>query len=69
MITKTKMSKVDRKLLEREVIRNHKQRKENKKDINRLHLFYILERANALFWRSSEDNEDINNVNLRKAML
>lgn len=55
MIVKTKLNKQERKALEREVKRNMKQKKENRKDMNRLYMYYILKKANALGWNDYDD--------------
>lgn len=53
---KNKLPKKDRKELEREIRRNIQQRKENRKDMNRLQIYYILRKAKALGWDDYEDN-------------
>lgn len=70
MIRKTKLSKKDRKALEHEVVRNHRQRKENKRDMNRLLMYYILKKAHAFGWECDDEIiDDINTCcNLRKVM-
>lgn len=53
--SKRSLPKKDRKALEREIRRNIKQRKENRKDMNRLRMFYILKRAKAFDWDEYDD--------------
>jgi hypothetical protein len=60
MEPKTKMTKLQRKRLERELIRNHRQRKENKREVNRLFSLYpaysVLSRKRTFI--PMEDEED-----------
>ena len=53
---KHQLPKRDRKALEREIRRNIQQRKENRRDMNRLQIYYILKKAKALGWDEYEDS-------------
>jgi arginine/lysine/ornithine decarboxylase len=52
---KRELPKKDRKALEQEIRSNVKQRKENRKDMNRLRMFYILRRAKAFDWEDLDE--------------
>jgi hypothetical protein len=62
---KTEMTKLQRKRLERELVRNHRQRKENKREMNRLTSLYpsysIMRRKRAFILLDEE--EDMASVN------
>ena len=51
---KRHLKKKDRKALEQEIKRNIQQKKENRKDINRLTMFYILKRTKAFDWYDND---------------
>lgn len=63
MSKKTELSKLERKRLERELIRNHRQRKENKREMNRLNSLYpaynMLRRKQVRFFCYEEEEESM----------
>jgi hypothetical protein len=66
MKKKTEMTKLQRKRLERELTRNRRQRKENKREMNRLTSLYpsysIMRRKRVFILLDDEDTAHVNSL-------